>query len=98
MENTCGQRQSRIPLSGSAFRQLPGHKLTHTGVFPFQEDRHRRVAGHRRSLPGATPAVGSGCPHHPVTMVPIQPFIPEGKNVSRKETKTEKGNSLELSM
>ncbi|XP_071433786.1 basic proline-rich protein-like [Pithys albifrons albifrons] len=51
-----------------------------------------------RALPAASPAVGSGCPHHPVTMGPMQPLIPEGKNVSRKETKTEKGNSQELSV
>lgn len=64
----------------------------------FGGDWSGRVAGLRCPLPGGTPAPGPGCPHHPVTMVPIQPFIPEGKNVSRKETKTEKGNSQELSV
>lgn len=44
------------------------------------------------------PTVRLGCSHYPVTMGPIQPLIPEGKSVSRKETKTEKGNSLELSV
>lgn len=36
MENTCGQRQSRFPLPGSAPQQRPGHTWTHTGFSPFK--------------------------------------------------------------
>lgn len=75
----------------------PGAHADTRRVFSFRGDRHRWVlvllcSAHYH------PTVGSGCSHHPVTMGPIQPLIPEGKSVSRKETKTEKGNSLELSV
>lgn len=84
------------------FQRCPPRGRRHAARFLwgvcFGGDWSGRVAGLSCPLPGATPAPGPGCPHHPVTMVPIQPFIPEGKNVSRKETKTEKGNSQELSV
>lgn len=88
-----GERDGKPVRAGA--EQVPVSRLR-------QRTRHTRglllsrVPVQAGCLLGAT--AGSGCPHHPVTMVPIQPFIPEGKNVSRKETKTEKGNSLGLSV
>lgn len=86
----------QVPAPWLHPQQRPGHTQTHAGFSPGL--RGLGQVGYLAPLSPATPAMGPGCPHHPVTMVSIQLFIPEGKNVSRKETKTEKGNSLELSV
>lgn len=87
----------QVPAPGSTLRERPGHTRTRGGFSPSEGTG---TGGCWVLLCSAHyhPTVGSGCSHHPVTMGPIQPSIPEGKSVSRKETKTEKGNSLELSV
>lgn len=94
---TCASSGSEGSCSRLHSPGVPGAYADTRRVFPT-EGSGTGGCWVLRSSAHCHPTVGSGCSHHPVTMGPIQPLIPEGKSVSRKETKTEKGNSLELSV